>query len=129
MSKYAVNLLRIEKQPNKTLYICLKLFFFFFFFGNSSVRFTSPHPKDFPGIFFLIAKKINNFHFSNNLLFLFFPIFLKKNYSIIVDELLDLVNSRANVCAQLHVPAQSGNTEVLDRMRRGYSRETYLEVR
>lgn len=30
-----------------------------------------------------------------------------------------------NVCKQLHVPAQSGSTEVLARMRRGYSREAY----
>ena len=59
---------------------------------NLRVRFTSPHPKDFP------------------------------------DELLDLVNERPNVCAQLHVPAQSGNSEVLERMRRGYTRETYIEL-
>ena len=56
------------------------------------VRFTSPHPKDFP------------------------------------DEVLQIINSRANVGKQLHMPAQSGSTSVLERMRRGYSREAYLDL-
>jgi MiaB/RimO family radical SAM methylthiotransferase len=56
------------------------------------VRFTSPHPKDFP------------------------------------PELLTLVAERTNVCNSLHLPAQSGNTAVLERMRRGYSREAYLDL-
>ena len=56
------------------------------------VRFTSPHPKDYP------------------------------------PELLQLMQERPNVCNQLHMPAQSGSTSVLHRMRRGYSREAYLEL-
>jgi tRNA A37 methylthiotransferase MiaB len=56
------------------------------------VRFTSPHPKDFP------------------------------------DEVLQIIKSRANVGKQLHMPAQSGSTSVLERMRRGYSREAYLDL-
>jgi len=56
------------------------------------VRFTSPHPKDYP------------------------------------PELLQLMASRHNVCNQLHMPAQSGNTNVLKRMRRGYSREAYMQL-
>jgi len=56
------------------------------------VRFTSPHPKDFP------------------------------------DDLLELVKERPNICKQLHMPAQSGSTTVLERMRRGYSREAYIEL-
>ena len=56
------------------------------------VRFTSPHPKDYP------------------------------------PELLQLMAERYNVCSQLHMPAQSGNTAVLERMRRGYSREAYLQL-
>jgi tRNA A37 methylthiotransferase MiaB len=35
---------------------------------------------------------------------------------------------RSNVCSQLHMPAQSGNTAVLERMRRGYSRDAYLQL-
>lgn len=56
------------------------------------VRFTSPHPKDFP------------------------------------DELLHIIRERPNVCSAIHLPAQSGNSEVLERMRRGYTREAYLDL-
>ncbi|EQC31547.1 hypothetical protein SDRG_10719 [Saprolegnia diclina VS20] len=56
------------------------------------IRFTSPHPKDFP------------------------------------DDVLHLVNERANICKSIHMPVQHGNTEVLARMRRGYSREAYLAL-
>ncbi|KAF4321517.1 hypothetical protein BBO99_00001030 [Phytophthora kernoviae] len=56
------------------------------------LRFTSPHPKDFP------------------------------------NEVLDLVNERPNICKQIHMPAQSGSTTLLERMRRGYSREVYLAL-
>ncbi|EDV49630.1 uncharacterized protein Dere_GG17285 [Drosophila erecta] len=44
------------------------------------------------------------------------------------DEVLEVIRDHPNVCKQLHLPAQSGNTQVLDRMRRGYSREAYLEL-
>lgn len=56
------------------------------------VRFTSPHPKDFP------------------------------------DEVLTLISERQNLCNSIHLPAQSGSTSVLERMRRGYSREAYDEL-
>lgn len=56
------------------------------------IRFTSPHPKDFP------------------------------------DEVLELIRDRSNICSSLHMPAQSGNTAVLERMRRGYSREAYFDL-
>jgi MiaB/RimO family radical SAM methylthiotransferase len=56
------------------------------------VRFTSPHPKNYP------------------------------------TELLSLMNERANICNQIHLPAQSGSTTTLQRMKRGYSREAYLEL-
>lgn len=56
------------------------------------VRFTSPHPKDFP------------------------------------DEVLQLIAERGNICKQIHLPAQSGSNQVLKAMRRGYTREAYLEL-
>ncbi|PNF27510.1 CDK5RAP1-like protein [Cryptotermes secundus] len=56
------------------------------------IRFTSPHPKDFP------------------------------------DEVLELIRDRSNICSSLHMPAQSGNSAVLKRMRRGYSREAYFDL-
>lgn len=56
------------------------------------VRFTSPHPKDYP------------------------------------HELLHLMAERPNICNQLHMPAQSGSTTMLKRMKRGYSREAYFDL-
>ena len=56
------------------------------------VRFTSPHPKDYP------------------------------------NELLHLMAERPNICNQLHLPAQSGSTSMLKRMKRGYTRDAYLEL-
>ncbi|XP_008054504.1 LOW QUALITY PROTEIN: CDK5 regulatory subunit-associated protein 1 [Carlito syrichta] len=56
------------------------------------IRFTSPHPKDFP------------------------------------DEVLQLIHERDNICKQIHLPAQSGSSRVLETMRRGYSREAYVEL-
>lgn len=56
------------------------------------IRFTSPHPKDFP------------------------------------NAVLDVIGRYPNICKSLHIPAQSGNSSVLERMRRGYTREAYLEL-
>lgn len=56
------------------------------------IRFTSPHPKDFPEEIFTVIKKHNN------------------------------------ISKSLHMPLQSGSTTCLDRMRRGYSKEAYLEL-
>ncbi|KAI8638444.1 tRNA-I(6)A37 thiotransferase enzyme MiaB [Parasitella parasitica] len=56
------------------------------------IRFTSPHPKDFP------------------------------------TDLLHLIASRPNLCNSIHLPIQSGSNTVLERMRRGYTREAYLSL-
>ncbi|XP_070492087.1 CDK5RAP1-like protein [Chironomus tepperi] len=56
------------------------------------IRFTSPHPKDFP------------------------------------KSLLEVIKTYPNICKSLHIPAQSGSSSVLERMRRGYTREAYLEL-
>lgn len=57
---------------------------------NIRIRFTSPHPKDFP------------------------------------DDVLHVMQAYPNICKHIHLPAQSGNSAVLERMRRGYTREAYL---
>ncbi len=44
------------------------------------------------------------------------------------DELLHVINERPNICNYIHIPAQSGSSEVLKRMRRPYTREEYLEL-
>ncbi|XP_074522772.1 mitochondrial tRNA methylthiotransferase CDK5RAP1 [Halichoeres trimaculatus] len=60
--------------------------------SDMRIRFTSPHPKDFP------------------------------------DEVLHLIAERGNICQQIHLPAQSGSSSVLEAMRRGYTREAYLDL-
>jgi tRNA-N(6)-(isopentenyl)adenosine-37 thiotransferase enzyme MiaB len=44
------------------------------------------------------------------------------------DDLLHLMAERSNISKQIHIPAQSGSTSVLQRMRRGYTRESYLRL-
>ncbi len=56
------------------------------------IRFTSPHPKDFPV------------------------------------SVLDVIKKYPNICKSLHIPAQSGSSSVLERMRRGYTREAYIDL-
>lgn len=42
--------------------------------------------------------------------------------------MLELIAERPNICRSIHLPAQSGNSAVLERMRRGYTREAYLAL-
>ncbi|NXK69781.1 CK5P1 protein, partial [Sylvietta virens] len=70
------------------------------------IRFTSPHPKDFPDE----------------------AIKLSETSSDHLPQVLQLIQERHNICKQLHLPAQSGSTRVLEAMRRGYTREAYLEL-
>ena len=44
------------------------------------------------------------------------------------DEVLDVIRRHPNVCNQLHMPAQSGSTSCLQRMRRGYTHEAYIDL-
>ncbi|MBO4403634.1 MAG: tRNA (N6-isopentenyl adenosine(37)-C2)-methylthiotransferase MiaB [Bacteroidales bacterium] len=43
------------------------------------------------------------------------------------DKLLEVMAAFPNICKNIHLPAQSGSTEVLKRMNRKYTRESYLE--
>ena len=109
------------------------------------IRFTSPHPKDFPDevctplpprsiihgttsgllacssvwlTFFLVCSEhaISPSFRSDKIELLFFA------------QLLHLIASRPNICKGIHMPAQSGSTTVLSRMRRNYTREAYLDL-
>ncbi|KAJ8315131.1 hypothetical protein KUTeg_007281 [Tegillarca granosa] len=56
------------------------------------IRFTSPHPKDFPL------------------------------------EVIQIIKERNNICNQIHLPAQSGSSRVLEAMGRGYTRQAYIDL-
>ena len=60
--------------------------------GLQRVRFTSPHPKDFP------------------------------------PALLEAVAQHPIICNQIHLPLQSANDRMLERMGRGYTRREYLKL-
>ncbi|PVV02649.1 hypothetical protein BB560_002889, partial [Smittium megazygosporum] len=44
------------------------------------------------------------------------------------DRLLEVIKKYPNISRSIHLPAQSGSTSVLSRMRRGYSFEAYMEL-
>lgn len=43
------------------------------------------------------------------------------------DEVLKTMASHDNICKHIHFPAQSGSTKILGTMKRGYTREWYME--
>ena len=44
------------------------------------------------------------------------------------DKMIDTIARHENICNHIHLPAQSGNSQVLRRMKRGYTREEYLDL-
>jgi tRNA-2-methylthio-N6-dimethylallyladenosine synthase len=42
------------------------------------------------------------------------------------DDVLHVMAKYENICSNIHLPVQSGNSKVLERMNRGYSREWYM---
>lgn len=45
----------------------------------------------------------------------------------ITDDVLHTMSRYDNICKNIHLPVQSGNSRILEMMNRGYSREWYLE--
>jgi len=45
----------------------------------------------------------------------------------ITDDVLYMMAKHENICKNIHLPFQSGNTRILEMMNRGYSREWYLQ--
>ena len=46
----------------------------------------------------------------------------------VTDELVRVITSTPQICHHLHLPVQSGSNRILKLMRRGYTRENYLEA-
>ncbi|MBI4946368.1 MAG: tRNA (N6-isopentenyl adenosine(37)-C2)-methylthiotransferase MiaB [Bacteroidetes bacterium] len=53
--------------------------------------------------------------------------FSTSNPQDMTDDVLYMITKHENICDYVHLPVQSGNTKMLERMNRGYSREKYLE--
>ena len=44
------------------------------------------------------------------------------------DELIEVMKNSRKICRHLHLPVQSGSSEVLKKMNRRYTKESYLEL-
>ncbi len=53
--------------------------------------------------------------------------FSTSNPQDLSDELLDVMSAYPNVCSHIHLPVQSGSNRILEKMRRRYTREWYLD--
>ncbi len=53
--------------------------------------------------------------------------FSTSNPQDISDEVLEVMASHDNICHQIHLPVQSGSNRILEKMRRRYTREWYLD--
>ena len=54
--------------------------------------------------------------------------FMTSHPKDISPELIRVIREHDNICKSLHLPMQSGSTEILRRMNRRYTRERYLEL-
>lgn len=54
--------------------------------------------------------------------------FMTSHPKDISKRLIDVIADCKKVCNQLHIPVQSGNNAVLERMNRKYTREAYLDI-
>ena len=53
--------------------------------------------------------------------------FSTSNPRDITEDVLHAMKRHENICKYIHLPVQSGNTRILEKMNRGYSREDYLK--
>lgn len=89
----------------------------------------------------LLGQNVNSYNWVNNGQFIDFPGLLKQvsdvhqdlrlrfatsNPKDLSDKLIQTIASTPNIANAIHLPVQSGSTEILKRMNRKYSREWYL---
>jgi len=90
----------------------------------------------------LLGQNVNSYHWEENGIPIEFPALLEEVASVnpllrvrfatshpkdISDDLLEVIAANENICKSIHLPVQSGSTEVLARMKRGYTREWYMD--
>lgn len=54
--------------------------------------------------------------------------FMTPNPKDFSDELIEVIRQHENICRHIHLPMQSGSSDVLKRMNRHYTKESYLEL-
>lgn len=54
--------------------------------------------------------------------------FSTSNPRDMTDAVLYMIAKHQNICSAIHLPVQSGNSNALERMNRGYSREDYIRL-
>ncbi len=54
--------------------------------------------------------------------------FMTSHPKDISDELIDVIAKEDKILKEIHLPAQSGSSRILEKMNRRYSRERYLEI-
>jgi tRNA-2-methylthio-N6-dimethylallyladenosine synthase len=84
---------------------------------NSYFFQDSEKTYDFPDLLTMLAVRHNNIRFR----------FATSHPKDISDKLLFTIAEFDNICKSIHLPMQSGSSEVLKRMNRKYTREWYLE--
>jgi tRNA-2-methylthio-N6-dimethylallyladenosine synthase len=72
---------------------------------------------DFAGLLALVAEAVPGLRIR----------FSTSNPQDISDAVLETMASHANICHHIHLPVQSGSDRMLEKMRRRYTREGYLE--
>ena len=89
----------------------------------------------------LLGQNVNSYRWEENNKLISFPALLQKVALVnpllrvrfatshpkdISDELLEVIASHENICKSIHLPIQSGSNKILDMMKRGYTREWYM---
>ena len=54
--------------------------------------------------------------------------FMTSHPKDLFDELIEVMKHSKKICKHLHLPVQSGSTEILKKMNRRYTKEQYLEL-
>lgn len=72
---------------------------------------------DFAGLLALVAESVPELRIR----------FSTSNPQDISDRVLSVMSSHSNICHHIHLPVQSGSDRILEKMRRRYTREGYLE--
>ena len=72
---------------------------------------------DFAGLLALVAESVPALRIR----------FSTSNPQDISDAVLETMASHSNICRHIHLPVQSGSDRMLEKMRRRYTREGYLE--